>query len=90
MDRKTLETKKISDLRVIAETVGIENASDYKKAELINLLMVVRSQYPILLRLETLYFYHRFIQNCLFQWLEIGITQFRKKRSRYRESSGKH
>jgi len=39
MDRKTLETKKISDLRVIAETVGIENASDYKKAELINLLM---------------------------------------------------
>ncbi len=39
MDRKTLETKKISDLRVIAETFGIENASDYKKAELINLLM---------------------------------------------------
>jgi len=39
MDRKTLETKKISDLRVIAETIGIENASDYKKAELINLLM---------------------------------------------------
>jgi transcription termination factor Rho len=39
MDRKTLETKKISDLRVIAETVGIENASDYKKAELINKLM---------------------------------------------------
>jgi transcription termination factor Rho len=39
MDRKTLETKKISDLRVIAQTVGIENASDYKKAELINLLM---------------------------------------------------
>jgi len=39
MDRKTLETKKISDLRVIAETVGIEKASDYKKAELINLLM---------------------------------------------------
>lgn len=39
MDRKTLETKKISDLRVIAETVGIDNASDYKKAELINLLM---------------------------------------------------
>ena len=39
MDRKTLETKKISDLRVIAETIGIENASVYKKAELINLLM---------------------------------------------------
>jgi transcription termination factor Rho len=39
MDRKTLETKKISDLRVIAETVGIENASDYKKAELINKLV---------------------------------------------------
>ncbi len=41
MDRKTLETKKISDLRVIAETVGIENVSDYKKADLINLLMGV-------------------------------------------------
>ena len=39
MDRKTLETKKISDLRVIAESVGIENASDYKKAELINKLV---------------------------------------------------
>lgn len=39
MDRKTLETKKISDLRVIAETVGIENVSDYKKADLINKLL---------------------------------------------------
>jgi transcription termination factor Rho len=39
MDRKTLETKKISDLRVIAETVGIENVSDYKKADLINKLV---------------------------------------------------
>ncbi len=39
MDRKTLETKKISDLRVIAESVGIENASEYKKAELINKLV---------------------------------------------------
>jgi len=39
MDRKTLETKKISDLRVIAESVGIENVSDYKKAELINKLV---------------------------------------------------
>jgi transcription termination factor Rho len=39
MDRKTLETKKISDLRVIAESLGIEQVSDYKKAELINKIM---------------------------------------------------
>ncbi len=39
MDRKTLETKKISDLRVIAESLGIEQISDYKKAELINKIM---------------------------------------------------
>ena len=36
MDRKILETKKISDLRVIAESLGIEQISDFKKAELIN------------------------------------------------------
>lgn len=39
MDRKTLETKKLSELRVIAETVGIENLSDYKKSELIDKLI---------------------------------------------------
>jgi transcription termination factor Rho len=39
MDRKELESKKISDLRVIAQTVGIENPQDHKKPELINLIV---------------------------------------------------
>lgn len=36
MDRKTLESKKISDIRVIAQTLGIENFETLKKSELIN------------------------------------------------------
>jgi transcription termination factor Rho len=36
MDRKTLETKKISELRTIAQTLGIENSESLKKLELIN------------------------------------------------------
>ena len=36
MDRKTLETKKISELRTIAQTLGIENSESLKKSELIN------------------------------------------------------
>lgn len=36
MDRKTLETKKISELRTIAQTLGIENSESLKKTELIN------------------------------------------------------
>ncbi|MEN9302202.1 MAG: hypothetical protein RL264_631 [Bacteroidota bacterium] len=36
MDRKTLETKKLSDLRVIAATIGITDAENLKKAELIS------------------------------------------------------
>lgn len=39
MDRKTLESKKISDLRTIAQSVGIENAESLKKPDIINLLM---------------------------------------------------
>jgi transcription termination factor Rho len=39
MDRKELESKKISDLRVIAQTIGIENPENYKKPDLINLIM---------------------------------------------------
>lgn len=38
MDKKDLESKKLSDLRVIAAAAGIENADTYKKAELINQL----------------------------------------------------
>lgn len=38
MDHKELESKKISDLRVIAQTIGIENPEKYKKPELINLI----------------------------------------------------
>ncbi len=38
MDIKELEKKKISDLRVIAETLGIANASELKKDELLKLL----------------------------------------------------
>jgi transcription termination factor Rho len=36
MDRKTLETKKISELRTIAQTLGIENSESLKKIELIS------------------------------------------------------
>ncbi len=39
MDRKVLETKKVSDLRVIASTVGVNSPENYKKAELIDLIM---------------------------------------------------
>jgi transcription termination factor Rho len=38
MDKKDLESKKLSDLRVIAAAAGIEKADTYKKAELINQL----------------------------------------------------
>ena len=38
MDRKELEGKKLTDLRVIAESIGIKNAATYKKPELINLI----------------------------------------------------
>ncbi|MBP6458917.1 MAG: Rho termination factor N-terminal domain-containing protein, partial [Crocinitomicaceae bacterium] len=33
MDIKDLESKKLSDLRVIAQTVGISNAETLKKSE---------------------------------------------------------
>ena len=36
MDRKTLETKKISELRTIAQTLGIENSETLKKSELLS------------------------------------------------------
>jgi transcription termination factor Rho len=36
MDRKTLETKKISDLRAIAQSQGIENSESLKKSELVD------------------------------------------------------
>ncbi len=39
MDIKELEKKKISDLRVIAETLGIGNANQLKKDEIIKLLV---------------------------------------------------
>ena len=38
MDRKTLDSKKISDLRVIAQSIGIVNTETLKKPELINLI----------------------------------------------------
>ena len=38
MDIKELESKKLSDLRVIAQTLGIENAESLKKSEIINQL----------------------------------------------------
>jgi len=38
MDRKTLEGKKISDLRVIAETIGLTKTENLKKHELIDLI----------------------------------------------------
>ena len=40
MDSKELEKKKLSDLRVIAETFGIANAGLLKKEEIIKLLVV--------------------------------------------------
>lgn len=39
MDIKELEKKKLTDLRVIAETMGISNAAQLKKDEIIQLLM---------------------------------------------------
>ncbi|MFZ9586637.1 MAG: Rho termination factor N-terminal domain-containing protein, partial [Crocinitomicaceae bacterium] len=39
MDRKTLESKKISDLRTIAQTLGLENFESLKKPEIINKIM---------------------------------------------------
>ncbi len=39
MDRKTLESKKISDLRTIAQTLGLENIESLKKPEIINKIM---------------------------------------------------
>ena len=44
MDIKELEKKKISDLRVIAETLGIGNANDLKKDEIIKLLIANSSK----------------------------------------------
>jgi transcription termination factor Rho len=38
MDKKELEGKKLSDLRVIAESIGIENAASLKKLDLIKLI----------------------------------------------------
>jgi transcription termination factor Rho len=38
MDKKELESKKLSDLREIAKTIGIEKAESYKKPELIDLI----------------------------------------------------
>jgi len=38
MDIKELESKKLSDLRVIAQTLGIENAENLKKSEILNQL----------------------------------------------------
>ena len=38
MDIKELESKKLSDLRVIAQTLGIENAETLKKSEILNQL----------------------------------------------------
>ncbi len=39
MDEKTLSKKKVADLRVIASTVGLENANKLKKAELIEAIL---------------------------------------------------
>jgi transcription termination factor Rho len=38
MDKKDLESKKLSDLRVIAKSIGIDNADDLKKPELISMI----------------------------------------------------
>ena len=39
MDRKELEGKKLSDLRVIAESIGIEKVATLKKPDLINVII---------------------------------------------------
>ncbi len=39
MDRKELESKKLSDLRVIAESIGIEKVATLKKPDLINAII---------------------------------------------------
>jgi len=39
MDKKLLESKKLSDLRVIAQSIGIANIESYKKPELIALII---------------------------------------------------
>ncbi len=39
MDKKELESKKLSDLKVIATSIGIENAEKLKKAEIIELIV---------------------------------------------------
>jgi transcription termination factor Rho len=44
MDIKELESKKLSDLRVIAQTLGIENAESLKKSEIINQLNQMSKQ----------------------------------------------
>lgn len=44
MDIKELESKKLSDLRVIAQTLGIENAESLKKSEIINQLNKLSKQ----------------------------------------------
>ncbi len=44
MDIKELESKKLSDLRVIAQTLGIENAETLKKSEIINQLNQMSNQ----------------------------------------------
>ena len=44
MDIKELESKKLSDLRVIAQTLGIENAESLKKSEIINQLNQLNKQ----------------------------------------------
>ena len=43
MDKKELESKKLSDLRVIAATIGIDSAESFKKAELIDRILDSRS-----------------------------------------------
>jgi transcription termination factor Rho len=39
MDKKELESKKLSDLRVIASSIGIDSAESFKKAELIDRIL---------------------------------------------------
>ena len=39
MDRKALEEKKLADIKVIANTIGLENFENYKKEELISLIL---------------------------------------------------
>jgi transcription termination factor Rho len=44
MNIKELESKKLSDLRVIAQTLGIENAENLKKSEILNHLTSLSQQ----------------------------------------------